>query len=147
MGNPEIYKIATGAAKALSEFNVSAFNLVPPLEEKLLEITKPHDNPASWTHERLGKLFKDFEEGLDEEHEIGMRLVSFGNSNIYRILDIGYWGPDIIIFHCLTQDGYPADLIQNVSQLNVLLLALPKLEEQARRIGFTTSNEKGPDKE
>jgi hypothetical protein len=134
--NSEIMKTALGASAMLKErnFNIEA----TPLGASLKDVK----SPAEWTYERLGKLFKDFEDGLDNEHEVGLRLVSFGNTSVYRILDIGFWGPDIIIFHCLDNDGNAADLIQNVAQLNVLLLGLPKLEEKPRRIGFSTAEEK-----
>lgn len=95
--------------------------------------------PAEWAYKRLNDLFGDFEKSLDNNHEIGMRLVSFGNNAVYHITSVGYWNPDILIFHCQTPDGARADLIQNTSQLNILLLAVPKLEENPRRIGFQTS--------
>ncbi|MDR1978561.1 MAG: DUF6173 family protein [Synergistaceae bacterium] len=126
--------------KAIRNFNLA--DATPFLGDILPETTKHRGNSAEWAYERLASLFKDFEDDLDDEHEIGLQLVSFGNANVYHISDIGYWGPDIIIFHCRTQEGHAADLIQHVSQLNVLLLALPKLEEKARRIGFFVGEEK-----
>lgn len=101
--------------------------------------TPRNDNPAMWTYERLCKLFNDFENALDDEHEIGIRLVSFGYNDAYHISGLGYWGPDMMIFNCSAGDGSPVDLIQNISQLNVLLLALPKVGEKPRRIGFGQS--------
>ena len=55
-------------------------------------------NPAAWTYQKLGESIKDFEADLDKEHEIGARLVSFGQTVVFHIEDVGYYGPDIITF-------------------------------------------------
>lgn len=102
--------------------------IIPDLSD-MLAPPKHQTNPAEWTYERLGSLIKDFEEELDDEHEVGVRLVSFGNGSVYHVVSLGYWGPDIVIFHCIAQDGAKADLIQHVSQLNFLLMAVPKFGE------------------
>ena len=114
--------------------NTSTFN-----NPKTAELFKHRSNPAKWTYERLRSMIFDFEQSLSDNEEIGCRLVSFGNNATYYIENIGCWGPDIIIFYCIeTSSQNKATLIQNVSQLNVLLLRLPKLpqEHEPRRIGF-----------
>lgn len=93
-------------------------------------------NPAKWAHERVVKSIVDFEKDLNEEQEIGARLVSFANNEIIHIDNVGYWGPDIITFYGRTADNHPVELLQHISQLNVLLVAVPKTETVARRIGF-----------
>lgn len=109
------------------------------INPETLESLERRSNPAKWTYERLKSMIFDFEQNLSSDEEIGCRLVSFGNSTVYYIEDIGCWGPDIIIFHCIESSTQnKATLIQNISQLNVLLLRLPKLpqENAPRRIGF-----------
>jgi len=91
---------------------------------------------AEWTYERLGKYIQTFEKGLDEEHEIGARLVSFGNEMVFHIEKVGYWGPNIITFHGLNNKGEKVQLVQNTSQLSVLLVAMKKLGDKPKRIGF-----------
>lgn len=95
-------------------------------------------SPAEWTYERLVKYVLQFEAQLDQDHEIGGRLVSFGPQMQFHILDLGYWNPDIITFDGLDQNGNRVRLIQHVSQLNVLLVAMQKRQPDAppRRIGF-----------
>jgi hypothetical protein len=99
-------------------------------------------NPAKWMHERLGNYIKDFEAQLDFEHEIGARLVSFGQAITFHIQNVGYWGPDIISFDGVNSEGERVQLIQHTSQLSVLLIAMKKLDENPRRIGFIWDNEK-----
>jgi hypothetical protein len=93
-------------------------------------------NPAEWAYNRLVEYIKEFEKGLDEEHEIGARLVSFGSNFTFHIQDMGYYGPDIITFYGQDDKGQDVQLIQNISQLNVLLIALKKLQDKPRRLGF-----------
>jgi len=91
---------------------------------------------AEWTYERLVGYINDFEATLDDEHEVGARLVSFGDSVTFHIEDIGFWGPDIITFVGKADDGSNIQLIQNISQLSVLLIAMKKEDDEPRRIGF-----------
>src|SRR3954470_19041657 len=87
---------------------------------------------------RLASYIREFEANLDRNHEIGARMVSFGASLQFHIVDMGYWNPDIITFDGLDEAGHRMKLIQNVSQLNVLLIGMPKRDENEapRRIGF-----------
>jgi len=93
-------------------------------------------NPAQWMHQRLGEYVKGFESQLDDHHEIGARLVSFGATVVFHIEDIGYYGPDIITFRGTNDHGERVQLIQHISQLSVLLVAVKRLHETARRIGY-----------
>ena len=87
-------------------------------------------------HERIVRSINDFEADLDQDHEVGARLVTFGVDVTIHIDDVGYWGPDIIIFHGVNQDRKRVQLLQHISQLSVLLIAVDKIEKQARRIGY-----------
>lgn len=93
-------------------------------------------NPAEWMHERLVKSINEFEEGLDQEHEVGARLVSFGAELTFHIEDVGFWGPDIIRFYGIDSNNKQVQLLQHITQLSVLLVAVNKTQEEPRRIGF-----------
>jgi hypothetical protein len=73
---------------------------------------------------------KDFEAELDDDHEIGARLVSFGQNVTFHIEDIGYHGPDMITFYGRTESMEKVQLIQNISQLSVLLIAVNKQQSK-----------------
>ncbi len=103
------------------------------------------DNPAMWTYKRLKQYIVDFEKELDDQHEIGARLVSFGEKITFHIVDIGYWGPDIVSFDGALDNGDRVQLIQNIAQLSVLLVAMKKAPDQpARRIGFNLQEQMEP---
>lgn len=97
------------------------------------------ENPAKWMYDRLVEYIKDFESSLDSDKEIGAQLVSFGREFSFNIQDIGYYGPDIITFLGITQNGEKVQLVQNIAQLNVLFISVPKIHEEPRRIGFDLS--------
>ena len=100
-----------------------------PLEEK---------SPAEWAYERLILYIQNFEEQLDNTHEVAMGFTG-GDAGILKIEGIGYFDPDIVTFYGSDTMGTKTQLIQHVSQLNVMLRALPRQdesEEPPTRIGF-----------
>jgi hypothetical protein len=94
------------------------------------------DPPALWMRERLITQIKKFEELLNPEEEVGFFLAMPGSPSAFHIERVGAWGPDMIIFHGTNSDNKPVQLVQHYTQVNVLLTALPKIHEPARRIGF-----------
>jgi len=139
MNDDPLKEFGNGVRKAMESIRPNLEALRRPINIPSIEpprIPDSHLNPARWTYKRLAEYIKDFEEELDEEHEIGARLVSFGSNIIFHIEDMGYYGPDIIAFYGLNDKGEKVQLIQNIAQLSVLLVAVKKLGEKARRIGF-----------
>ena len=94
-------------------------------------------SPAEWAYERLILYIKNFEEQLDADHEVAMGFTG-GDAGIMRIEGMGFYAPDIITFYGSDPSGTRTQQIQHVSQLNVMLRALPKQVDQpvANRIGF-----------
>lgn len=88
-------------------------------------------------NDRLILYIQNFEEQLDNEHEVAMGFTG-GDAGVLKIEGMGYFDPDIITFHGSDPTGGKTQLIQHVSQLNVMLRALPKEVETAEpnRIGF-----------
>lgn len=102
-------------------------------------LTKPvaQKSPARWAYERLILYIRNFEEQLDSKHEVAMGFTG-GDAGVLRIEGMGYFDPDIVTFYGSEANGARTQLIQHVSQLNVMLRALPKPQEDgpAKRIGF-----------
>lgn len=92
---------------------------------------------ADYQYELIMKSIINFEKELDDEHEVGIWLASFGQSILMNVTDIGYANPSLIYFYGYVNGRY-SKLIQHVSQLNFLLTSVEKLdpEKPARRIGF-----------
>lgn len=112
-----------------------------PTDNDELEKTQPHY--ASDMYDRLVALINHFEEGLPEDMQAGGRLVSAGDVT-FSIQDIGYWDPDMIVFYGELSDGSAVELVQHISQLNLLLVAVPRkddIKKPRRIIGFNQKNE------
>ncbi|HDZ80501.1 MAG TPA: hypothetical protein ENH56_04540 [Roseobacter sp.] len=94
-------------------------------------------SPAQWAYERVVLYLKNFEEQLDSDHEVAMGFAG-NDAGVLRIEGMGYFDPDMVTFYGADSDDTRMQLIQHVSQLNVVLRALPKAAESApaKRIGF-----------
>ena len=57
-----------------------------------------------------------------------------------HIQGMGFFAPDLITFYGADPGGAKTQLVQHVSQLNVMLRSVPKLAEEPRRIGFELRN-------
>lgn len=103
-------------------------------------------SPAQWAYERMILYIQNFEQQLDNEHEVAMGFTG-GDAGVLRIEGMGYYDPDIVTFYGIDADGAKTQLVQHVSQLNVLLRALPKQVDQIApvRIGFRLAKGLDPD--
>jgi hypothetical protein len=94
-------------------------------------------SPAQWAYERVVLYLKHFEEQLDNEHEVAIGYTGSDAGGL-RIEGMGYFDPDVVTFYGTDPSGGRTQLIQHVSQLKVVLRALPKQVDSAppNRIGF-----------
>lgn len=113
---------------------------VTPCTEVPKEVTKKsvaQKSPAEWAYERLILYIQNFEESLDNEHEVAMGFAG-GSAGVIRIEGMGFFDPDIVTFYGTDESGIKTQLIEHVSQLSVILRALPKETpaQAPKRIGF-----------
>ncbi|MDJ1016137.1 MAG: DUF6173 family protein [Paracoccaceae bacterium] len=108
-----------------------------PLPEALARKPVDQKSPAEWAYERLILYIRNFEKNLDNEHEVAMGFTDTG-AGVIKIEGLGYFDPDIVTFYGVDATGSRVQLVQHVSQLNVLLRAArkPDTAEAPRRIGF-----------
>ena len=94
-------------------------------------------SPAQWAYERVVLYIQKFEEQLDADHEAAIGFTG-ADAGVLRIEGMGYFDPDIVTFYGSDPAGGRTQLIQHVSQLNVILRAMPKEVKDAEpnRIGF-----------
>ena len=93
--------------------------------------------PAAWAYERIVTYIRNFESQLDAGHEVAMGFAG-SDAGVLKIEGLGYYDPDLVTFYGRDETGNKTQLIQHISQLSVLLRAVPKEQPQepARRIGF-----------
>lgn len=106
-----------------------------PLPAALAKQKEGAKTPAQWAYERLILYIQKFEEGLDKDQEVGMGFAG-SDAGALHIQGMGFFAPDLVTFYGADQGGAKTQLVQHVSQLNVMLKAVPKLDDQPRRIGF-----------
>ena len=107
------------------------------LPDAVTETPMSQKSPAQWAYERIVVYIKRFEEQLNGEEEIAMGF-SGADAGVLRIEGMGYFDPDIVTFYGADPAGGRMQHIQHVSQLNVILRAMPKAKdhEEPQRIGF-----------
>ena len=108
-----------------------------PLPENMVKRPLAEKSAAEWAYERVILYIRNFEDQLDAAHEVAMGFTG-GVTGVMQIEGVGFFDPDIVTFYGRDDAGLKTQLVQHVSQLNVVLRAVPKHagEEPARRIGF-----------
>ena len=112
--------------------------MIPISSTDQLEVPSMRNyNYADYQYEVIIERIREFEKDLDDDHEIALKLASFGKHITISVTDIGYNNPNIIVFNGYVE-GNRATLIQHISQLSFLLVSVPKSEpdKPPRRIGF-----------
>lgn len=88
--------------------------------------------------EIIKRRILEFQASLDSEHDVALMLTNFGQSILMNVTEIGYEESVLMVFKGLV-DGNEATLIQHVSQLNFLMMAVPKDPAVPKRqIGFAS---------
>ena len=112
------------------------------------EIKQPSGpkSPARWAYERLIMYIQNFEKTLDNTQEVAMGFAG-DSSGVIKVEGMGYYDPDIVTFYGSDPSGTKTQLVQHVTQLSVMLRALPKdvEAEEPNRIGFRLAQD--PDEE
>jgi hypothetical protein len=108
-----------------------------PLPEAISKKPVEDKSPAEWAYQRLILYIQNFEKTLDTEEEVAMGFTDTG-AGVLRIEGLGFFDPDVVTFYGTDPSGARVQLVQHVSQLNVLLRSMPKPSEvkEPRRIGF-----------
>ena len=108
-----------------------------PLPEGVSKKPVEQKSPAEWAYQRLILYIQNFEKTLNAEEEVAMGFTDTG-AGVLKIQGLGYFDPDVVTFYGTDQMGARVQLVQHVSQLNVLLRSTPKEISAAEpnRIGF-----------
>lgn len=128
-------KPAKGAAKAPLPVKTAAKAVKKPRAAKAVAVAEK--TAAESACERLVLYIRQFESQLDQSQEIAMGFAG-SDAGVLRIEGLGWSAPDILTFFGQDEDGSRTQLVQHVSQLSVLLRAVPKSVPEAPplRIGF-----------
>ena len=101
----------------------------------------PPTSPAKAAYQRLARCIAQFEETCADEQEIGVRLVADNTPGALYLRELFYYEPNILLFHGINENGEVMQLIQDASQLNVLLVPLDKRDEHPVRLSSKLQND------
>ncbi len=98
---------------------------------------------ADYKFEVLRAEIEEFQDKLSDEYDVVLAMASFGNDMVLQVTEIGYHNPDMLFFYG-NVDGNAVQLIQHMSQLNFMLMAMKKEdpEKEPNRIGFNVGKKK-----
>jgi hypothetical protein len=96
------------------------------------------DNRASELGRQIYEEIEDYDAELDDTHEVGIRLVNFGQTVVFHLKALEWMNPSLICFRGTTEEGHPVKLIQHTSQISILLMTLPRRDPENPKapIGF-----------
>ena len=114
------------------------FEFVKPISA----ISKDAYSKADYSYKVIMERIHEFESHLDNDHEVALMLAAFGQSITLAVTDVGYSNPSTLVFYGYVGEQ-SATLVQHMTQLNILLLAVKKAdpEKPPRRIGFAVASE------
>lgn len=104
--------------------------------QRMSETIHNRHNPAGYMLDRLRFLINNFQANMSDEAEIGITVVGGGSDPSFHLRQIAASDPDMLIFDGLDERGRNVQLLQHHSQMSVMLIEMPKLEEKPHRIGF-----------
>ena len=98
-----------------------------------------NQNLASEFYKRLVNKINLFNESLDDEYEVGVRLINFGQTITFHLQDMDYLNPSLITFLGETETNERVELIQHISQISILLMKLRRKDPSQPKhpFGFT----------
>lgn len=109
-----------------------------PDYEALSKVSIKIPSQAEIMFENIVERIQKFEAALPNELQAAGNIVN-GPGVTFLINKVAYMEPNIILFSGLLPDGASVELVQHISQLNLLLTALPRKDDTSkprRKIGF-----------
>lgn len=124
------------------ELTLTAFNAIQKSssnKQKMVNAAVIQEgSTAQIVAENLYQEIINYQSKLSETEDVAMSIVKFNESITLLVDSIGYIGYNLVRFGGKDSSGKPLELIQHVSQLNFLLMVVPKPEPETpkRKIGF-----------
>lgn len=109
---------------------------IPSFESLEIERLPEAYSYSDTQFELLHKYITEYQNSLDDEHEVALLLTNFGQSILMQVCEISYEESVLLIFKGYVNGKY-STLIQHVNQLNFLITSVEKEPGRPKRkIGF-----------
>lgn len=122
------------ANSALQKHTVISGESLKSIQLRQETLAGRHDAAEIFQH--LIQRLKEFQASLGPNQEVGIQLANFGLAAQLHIRSIAYKNPNLIEFIGIFAQDQEAVLIQHITQLNFMLIAVKPFEEKPYRIGF-----------
>ena len=139
-------KAIESAAAKLARPSFDPTAMIRRMEYAASDLKLP-DPPAMTATKVLRTAMADFDASLDEAHELGLRLVSFGQAVTLRVDNVYYEDGGLLIFTGTGDDGQPVRLYQHLTQVSVLFTSVQRENpaEPKPLYGFNQAVKQSPD--
>jgi hypothetical protein len=96
---------------------------------------------ASEFYQKLVNYLDDFCSQLKPDEDVALQVLIHGKQQTITLQNIGYYNPDYICIYGRDENRKPIQVIQHMSQLNILLTATSRMENSGeQQIGFRRRN-------
>lgn len=94
-------------------------------------------NNAQYIAQAIRDKLVDFQNSLSDVEDVGLKAVQFGTAITIFIESVSSLGCSLVVFRGRDNAGNPCELVQHISQVNVLMVTVPKpVEIPHREIGY-----------
>ena len=106
-------------------------------QNKQLQNEIARTNNAEYISKVIGQKINDFQSALSDNEDVALQIIQFNNSIILYVTEVSHLGTGLILFRGFDVEKRPCEIVQHISQINLLLMIVPKAPEVPhRKIGF-----------
>ena len=94
-------------------------------------------NNAEYMAKVIGQRIVDFQSTLSEVQDVALQIIQFNNSITLYETKVSHLGLGLIVFQGSDSANNPCEIVQHISQINVLMAIVSKPADiPHRKIGF-----------
>ena len=94
-------------------------------------------NNAEYMAKVIGQRIVDFQSTLSEVQDVALQIIQFNNSITLYVTKVPHLGLGLIVFQGSDSANNPCEIVQHISQINVLMAIVSKPADiPHRKIGF-----------
>ena len=94
-------------------------------------------NNAEYMAKVIGQRIVDFQSTLSAVQDVALQIIQFNNSITLYVTKVSHLGLGLIVFQGSDSANNPCEIVQHISQINVLMAIVSKPADiPHRKIGF-----------
>ena len=83
-------------------------------------------NNAEYMAKVIGQRIVDFQSTLSEVQDVALQIIQFNNSITLYVTKVSHLGLGLIVFQGSDSANNPCEIVQHISQINVLMAIVSK---------------------